>query len=160
MPVRNWLAALSACGVALCGCPAAAQSTNVRISGLTDLAFGSLTGGDVVRSENVCVFSSTGTKGYRVTASGSGASNAFTLANGGAALPYEVQWNKLSNQTSGTGLTPNIALTGQTSTATQQQCNSGPTSSGTLILIIRGTSASAAAGGNYAGTLTLLIGPE
>jgi hypothetical protein len=160
MRVRYWLAALCACGAALCGFPAGAQSNNVRITGLSDIAFGSLAGGDVVRSENVCAFSSTSTKGYRVTASGSGASGAFTLANGGATLAYEVQWNKLSGQTSGTNVSPNVALTGQTSAATQQQCNSGPASSASLILIIRDASVAAAAGGNYSGTLTLLLGPD
>jgi hypothetical protein len=160
MLVRNRLAALCVCGIALCGAPAAAQSNNVRITGLTDTAFGSLTGGDVVRAHNVCAFSSTSTKGYRITASGSGASGAFTLANGASALAYEVEWNKLSGQTSGTSLTPNAALTGQISGATQQQCNSGPSSSGSLILIIRGATAAAAAGGSYSGTLTLLVGPE
>ncbi len=71
-----------------------------------------------------------------------------------------MQWNKLSGQTAGTGLSPNVALTGQTSTATQQQCNSGPATSASLILIVRGTSAAAASGGNYSGTLTLVLGPE
>jgi len=160
MPVRNRLAAICACGVALCGSPAGAQSNNVRVTGLTDVAFGSLTDGDVVRAQNLCAFSSTSTKGYRVTASGSGSSGAFTLANGGSTLAYEVQWNKLTGQTAGTSLSPNVALTGQTSAATQQQCNSGPATSASLILIVRGTSAGAAAGGNYSGTLTLLIGPE
>jgi hypothetical protein len=160
MSVRNGLAALCACGIALIGAPAGAQSNNVRITGLADVAFGSLTGGDVTRAQNVCAFSSTSTKGYRVTASGSGASGAFTLANGAHTLAYEVQWNKLSGQTAGTGLSPNVALTGQTSTATQQQCNSGPATSASLILIVRGTSAAAASGGNYSGTLTLVLGPE
>jgi len=161
MRLLSCMALVSACGLAVYAAPAGAQSNNVRISGLSDLAFGSLTSGvDATRTENVCTFSATATKGYRITASGSGSSNAFTLANGTATLAYEVQWNKLSSQSSGSNLTPNVALTGQTSTATQQACNSGPANSGTLIVVIRGTSTASAAGGPYAGTLTLLIGPE
>jgi hypothetical protein len=160
MRVRNWLAALCVCGAAVSSPAAGAPSSNVRITGLTDVAFGSLTGGDVTRAQNVCAFSNTSTSGYRITASGSGASGAFTLANSGSTLAYEVQWNMLSGQASGPSLSPNVALTGQTSAATQQQCNSGVTTSATLILIVRGTSVAAAAGGNYTGTLTLLLGPE
>lgn len=160
MTVRHRLAALCACGIAAFGTPAGAQSNNVRVTGLADVAFGSLTGGDVTRAQNLCAFSSTSTKGYRVTASGSGTSGAFTLSNGGGTLAYDVQWNKLTGQTSGSSLSPNVALTGQSSAATQQQCNSGPASTASLILIVRGTAAAAAPGGNYSGTLTLVLGPE
>jgi hypothetical protein len=161
MRVCKLLAALCACGSILCGSSAGAQSTSVRISGMSDIAFGLLSSGsDATSAQNVCAFSTTATKGYHVTASGSGASGAFTLANSGSTLAYEVQWNKLSGQSSGTNLTPNVALTGQTSAATQQQCNSGPASSATLIVVVRGTAVGTAAGGNYSGTLTLLLGPE
>lgn len=157
-------------GVGVCACVLAgfvsgqahAQSNNVRISGLSDVAFGTLpmTGADSSVSENVCAFSSTTTKGYHITASGSGSSGAFTMANGAKTLAYEVQWNKLSGQTSGSSLTANVALAGQTSTASQQACNSGPSSSGSLIVIIRGSSIASASSGSYTGTLTLVIGGE
>ena len=160
MSVRYGLAALCACAIALCGSPASAASNNVRITGLTDVAFGSLTGVDVVRAQNLCAYSSTATQGYRVTATGSGSAGAFTLANGGSALAYEVQWSSASGQTSGANLAPSIALTGQASAATQQQCNSGPATTASLILIVRGTAAAAASGGSYSGTLTLILGPE
>ena len=125
------------------------------------MAFGQLSGSsDTTAAQNVCAFSNTSTRGYRVSANGSGSSGAFTLANGGSTLAYEVQWNRLSGQTSGTSLSPNVALTGQTSSATQQQCNSGPPSSGTIVVVIRGSSAASATSGNYAGTLTLVLGPE
>ena len=155
------LAALCACGAALYGSPAGAQSNNVRITGLSDVALGTLDAvSDTKLAQNVCAFSSTATKGYRVTANGSGSAGAFTLANGGSTLPYEVQWSGSSGQSTGSSLSANVALGGFTSAATQQQCNSGPTSSASLIVIVRGTSAASAAGGSYAGTLTLLLGPE
>lgn len=160
MSVRYGLAALCACAIALCGFPASAQSNNVRITGLADVAFGSLAGGDAISAQSLCAFSSTSTNGYRVTASGSGPSGAFTLANGGSSLAYEVQWNKLTGRTTGSSLSPNIPLTGQTSAATQQQCKSGPATSASLILIVRGTASGAATVGTYSGTLTLILGPE
>jgi len=149
-------------GLGLCGAPAHAQSNNVRVTGLSDVAFGSITnfGADSVRTENVCAFANTATNGYRITANGSGSGGAFTLASGARTLPYDVQWNQLSGQSSGTQLSPNVALTGQVSTATQQACNSGPASSGSLIVIVRSSAVSSATAGTYSGNLTLLIGPE
>jgi hypothetical protein len=144
----------------LCGSPAGAQSNNVRITGLSDVALGSLSSAsDTKVAQNICAFSSTATKGYRVTASGA-AGGPLVLTNGGSNLPYEVQWNGSSGQSSGTNLGANVQVGGFTSTATQQQCNSGPTSSASLIVIVRAGSAAAAAGGNYSGALTLILGPE
>lgn len=142
--------------------PALAQSANVKITGLTDLAFGSLTDtvGDSKLTENICAFSSSATKGYRVTASGSGSANAFTIASTGSTLAYEVEWNSTSGQSTGTNLTTNVPLTGLISTATQQQCNNGPATTASLIVLFRGTSVAAAAGGSYTGTLTLVLGVE
>lgn len=163
MRLPSCLAILCVCGLGgLWADPAAAQASNVRITGLSDVAFGTLStsGADAILSQSVCAYSNSATKGYRVTASGSGASGAFTLASGARTLAYEVQWNKLSGQASGSSLSPNVALTGQTSTATQQACNSGPATSGSLIVIIRGSSAGIATAGSYSGTLTLVLAPE
>jgi hypothetical protein len=155
------LAALCACGTVVCGSPADAQSNNVRITGLSDVPLGSLgAASDTKLAQNVCAFSGTATKGYRVTASGSGSGGAFTLANGGSTLGYEVQWNGSSGQSTGSNLGANVALGGFTSAATQQQCNTGPTTSASLIVIVRAAEAASATGGNYAGSLTLVIGPE
>lgn len=155
------LAVLCSCGTAFFTSPASAQSNNVRITGLTDVTFGSLTGfSDVVSAQSVCAFSNTATKGYRVTATGTGASGAFTLASGVDTLAYEVQWNGSSGQTSGTALTPNVPRTGLISSATQQQCNSGPATSASLIVLVRGTTLTSATAGSYSGTLSITLGPE
>lgn len=137
-------------------------ASNVRISGLTDLAFGTITalGSDNSRSESLCLYSSSPTSGYRVTATGTGTGGAFTLASGANTLAYEVQWNAQSGQTSGSQLTAGVPLTGLVSSATQQQCNSGPASSASLILVLRSAALSTARAGTYNGTLTLLIAPE
>lgn len=135
---------------------------NVRITGLSDVAFGTVANlaSDSLNSQNICVFSNSQTNGYYVQATGSGAGGAFTLASGGNALAYEVQWNQASGQSAGAQLSPNVALTGQVSSATQPSCNSGPSSSASLIIILRSAQLSAATAGTYSGTLTLLVAPE
>ncbi|QNP44553.1 hypothetical protein H9L15_15770 (plasmid) [Sphingomonas daechungensis] len=140
--------------------PAAAQ--RVRITKLSDVAFGSLTnlGVDAVRNQSVCVFSQAATRGYHVTATGSAPGGSFALLSGGNQLAYDVQWSPSAGQSSGTQLSPNVTLTGLTSTATQQSCNSGPATSASLIVVLRSTTLSNARAGSYAGTLTLVIGPE
>lgn len=142
--------------------PLSAQSNNVRITQLSDVAFGSIAnlGVDAVRTQNLCVFAHTATSGYRVTASGSAPSGAFALSSGTSLLDYEVQWNQSPGQSSGSTISPNVALTGLISQATQQTCNNGPATSASLILVLRSAALSNARAGSYSGTLTLLIGPE
>jgi len=150
-------AALLAFGAA----PAKAQN-RVRITKLSDVAFGSLSNlsVDAIQAQSICLFSQTATKGYNVRATGSAPGSALALVSGANLLAYEVQWNQLSGQSSGTQLTSGVTLTGQTSLATQQTCNSGPATSASLILILRSTALSNARAGSYTGTLTLVIGPE
>ena len=135
----------------------------VRISGLTDVTFANadpLTA--ATNAQNVCVWSNTNTRGYTITAAGSGASNAFTLASGALPeVPYTVQWAQTSGQTSGTSLAANTALTGQTSTAINADCSAGPSSSASLVVSVgASTLQSMISGVTYNGTLTLVVAPE
>jgi len=149
-----WLIALGAFAAPL---PAAAQS--VQITHLSDLGFGTITnvGVDQLQSESVCAFSGVLGGRYTVTASGSGTSGAFTLANGSSQLPYEVQWSGTSGQTSGTNLSSGAALGGQT---TLLSCPILQTSNASLIVILRAVSLSAATAGSYSGTLTIVLAPD
>ena len=62
--------------------------SRVRISGLSDVAFTNVDPSlDAANAQDVCVWSNTSTKGYRITASGSGTANAFTLANAAFGCP-------------------------------------------------------------------------
>jgi hypothetical protein len=142
--------------------PAAAASNNVRITKLSDVAFGTLSNlsADAVRTQDICAFANTATSGYTVRASGSGPGGAFSLASASDSLPFELQWNDASGQGSGTRMTANVALAGQVSAATQQTCNSGPAFSASLIVILRSAALSSAAAGSYNGSVTLVIGPE
>ena len=139
----------------------ASVPNRARITGLVDVAFLTQDPNTAASSaQNVCLWSNTATKGYTITASGSGATSAFTLANGTLTVPYSVQWSASSGATTGTALTTATASAGLVSTATQQTCATGVTSSASLIVNI-GTSdlGSMQAQTTYTGTLTLLVTP-
>lgn len=146
----------------LCASPCLAASNNVRITGLSDIAFGTVANlsADAVQSESLCVYANTAANGYNVRAIGSGSGGSFSLSSGTADLPFEVQWSPAAGQSSGVSLAPNVAVGGQVSSATQQTCNAGPAASASLILILRTAALSSAEAGTYNGSLTLVIGPE
>lgn len=133
-----------------------AEAQLVQISGLADVDFSALptTGADQIKSQSVCAFSGVLGGRYTITATGSGAGGAFTLANGGATMAYEVQWSGSSGQTSGTNLTSGSALSGQTMLLSCPILNSTDAS---LILLIRGTTIVSARAGSYNGTLTIIL---
>jgi hypothetical protein len=133
----------------------------VQITGLSDLAFGTLDPSSAASSsENVCVWSNTATKGYNLTATGDGGSSAFTLTNGTTTLAYAVEWAGTSGQTSGSALTTNTPKTGLTSTATAPNCSSSTTAS--LVVKFSTAQMQAAVGSAtaYTGALTLVVAPE
>jgi hypothetical protein len=135
----------------------------VRISGLSDVDFSNVDpSAAAVDAQSVCVWSNTSTRGYSITATGSGTANAFTLTDGSApAVPYTVEWAGSSGQTSGITLAAGSALTGQTSTAISSDCTAGPAASASLVVSIGSpTLQSMTAGVTYAGTLTLVVAPE
>lgn len=140
----------------------AATAQKVRITNLSDIDFGTITNlqSDSRRSQNVCLYSSGTAGGYSVLASGSGSGAAFALSNGPNSLSYAVEWTDRSGQSSGANLSPNMALTGQASTATHQFCNSGPQTTASLTVVFRAADLSQAREGNYTGALTLLIAAE
>jgi hypothetical protein len=140
----------------------ASVPNRVQLTGLSDVSF---TNQDpatpAANAQNVCVWSNTSTKGYNVTATGSGAGSAFTLANGAATVPYSVEWSGSSGQASGTALTAGAALTGLTSTATNATCSAGASSSASLIVKISSANLqNMQAATTYTGTLTLVVAPE
>jgi hypothetical protein len=148
--------------IMLTASPAFAASNKVRVSNLNDVAFGSIANlsVDSSQSQSICLYSDTSTSGYNITATGAGPGGAFQLSSGPRALTYEVQWNSSSGQSSGIQLSPNVPLTGQTSTATQQTCNNGPPTSASLIILFRSGTLSSATAGTYSGILTLVVGAE
>jgi hypothetical protein len=140
----------------------ASVPNRVQLSGLTDVSFANQDPATPAsNAQNVCVWSNTSTKGYNVTATGSGTGNAFTLANGALTVPYSIEWAGSSGQTSGTALSTGTALTGLVSTATNATCSSGPSSTASIIVkMSTATLQSMQAATNYTGTLTLVVAPE
>ena len=140
----------------------ASVPNRVRLSGLTDVSLLNLDPTvDATSAQNVCVFSNTATRGYSITATGSGAASAFTLSAGASNVPYSVEWSDTVNAASGSGLTAGTAGTGFTSTATHQLCNTGPSASASLVVKLASADLSSMqAGQTYTGTLTLLVQPE
>ena len=140
----------------------ASVPNRVQLSGLTDVSFASQDPATAALSpQSLCVWSNTSTKGYNVTASGSGTANAFTLANGALSVPYSVEWAQTSGQSSGTALTAGTVLTGLKSTATNALCAAGPSSTASLIVKMSTANLqSMQAATTYTGTLTLVVAPE
>ena len=140
----------------------ASVPNRARITGLSDVSLVNQDPNTAFSgAQDVCVWSNTATKGYTITASGSGAANAFTLANGALTVPYSVQWSATSGATTGTALTAATASAGLVSTATQQTCSSGPLKSASLIVNLGTTDlGSMQAATTYTGTLTLLVAPQ
>lgn len=136
---------------------------SVQITKLSDLAFGNLDPTTATQlTENPCVWSNTATKGYSITATGSGASNAFTLTNGTSTLAYGVQWAGTTGATTGTVLNTGAASGGFTSTATSPTCASGAATTASLIVAFTTAQMQAAVGSAtaYTGTLTLVVSPQ
>ncbi len=140
--------------------PAPGLAQQVRISRLTDVAFGTISNfaADQSRTQNVCAHSTSATRGYSVTARGGGTAFAFTLASGAARLAYEVQWAGSIGQTSGTNLVANVAQGGFTGSGNTSTCGNGIRTA-SLITILRTSAISAATAGAYTGTLTLILAP-
>jgi hypothetical protein len=152
------LAALLAGGIAS---PVSAASDRARLTGLSDVSFGTINAfTDQVISQSICAYSSSRTDQYAVTAMGDATGGSFSLASGSSQLPYEVLWTDTPNQVVGTALVPNSAVGGFTSTGNQQTCNSGPSTTASLIIIIRSTALNAARAGDYTGSLTITISPQ
>jgi len=133
----------------------------VQLSGLADVAFGTVDPTvAAAQAENVCVWSNTSGKGYTVTATGSGTSNAFTVSDGTNTVPYSVEWAGSSGQSSGTALVSGTALGGLSSTAANPTCSAGPSATASLIVRMTAASLQAAVASSYLGTLTLLVAPQ
>jgi hypothetical protein len=133
----------------------------VQISGLSDIAFGTVDPASAAASaEDVCVWSNTSGRGYTVTATGSGAGNAFALSDGTNSLAYAVEWAGTSGQAAGTALVSGTALGGLSSTATNPTCSSGSAASASLIVKMTAADLQAAVASSYTGTLTLVVAPQ
>jgi len=159
-PLRRRSALLLAAALMASG--TAAHGQQVRIRQLNDFPFNTLgaTPVDVSLADNLCVYSTATSGRYTITARGSGSGNAFTLASGGNTLAYEVQWAAAANQSSGSVLSPGVALAATTTNRTDSTCNQAASLTATLIVVLRASAHQSARAGAYSGTLTLLVAPN
>ena len=137
------------------------------INGLTDLTLSSWTTGMGAQtlSEDVCVYSTRANGKYTIKATGSGASSAFTLANGSNLIPYAVSWDDSgvgALASSGAALTTNVTSGAKTHAARDSAtCNgASPGATARLFVDLASSDLEGAVDGTYAGTLTMLITPN
>lgn len=159
--LRAWASAAALLAVAM----EAPAHADARISGLSDIAFGTISATtDQSMSENVCAFSTNGGffggRDYAIRATGSGGGGAFTLSSGAATLPYEVQWADSPNQTSGVSLTAGSLMAGFGNSAFFSNCAFQNQGTASLTIVIRGVQLAAATAGDYTGTLQIMIVPD
>ena len=143
------------------------KAMQAQITDIQDMTLASWSIGDgaVTLTTNACVYSSTGS--YKVTATGSGTANAFTLASGSNSLTYSVTWNAggaggLAN--TGTALTTNVQSASFSNASTSSAtCSGGGAANDTARVIVGITNsamvAAPASATPYTGTLTMLITP-
>jgi len=134
----------------------------VQISGLTDVAFVAVSpDAAAVSAQSLCVWSNTATKGYSVTASGSGAGDAFELSGPANTAAYAVAWSDVAGQSAGTPLNAGAALSGLTSSASSPDCSTGGAASSSLIVTVDPATLQAATPDTtYTGALNLLVTPQ
>lgn len=140
-----------------------ASAQTVNISGLSDVTLPALRPSLEVRNaQSICAYSDALGNGYMISAQGSGSGGAFVLtATGGADLPFGVEWSDQPGDSTGTALSPGLALSFQSSGATDQTCSSGPAETASLIVTIASQDLYAASAGvSYSGTLSLTIAPQ
>jgi hypothetical protein len=140
----------------------ASVPNRARISGLSDIDFtGQDPETDASNAQNVCVWSNTASKGYTITASGSGEGEAFTLSSDKLTVPYRVQWSEAPDESKGEELTATKSSPNFVSKASHQVCKSDPPASASLIVGISSDDLGGMqAETNYTGTLTLVVTPQ
>ncbi|MFK8032052.1 MAG: hypothetical protein AB8G18_17610 [Gammaproteobacteria bacterium] len=141
-----------------------------RVSGLNDINLGVWSGsGDLSGSDNLCIGRSgvglfaNGT--YRVRLDGDGDASdihAFTLSNGTDLLYYNVAFNDATG-TGGTPVTGGVMLNGQTGFGFWQFLNvlfGCSVNNANIEVTVPAVELQSVPGGNYTGTLTIVLIPE
>ena len=141
----------------------ASVAPRVQISKLSDVTFNAVDAGTAQsNAQNICVWSNTSGRKYNITATGNGASNAFTLASGGRApAAYTVEYANTANATTTAAPTAGTVLAGQSTAATSPTCATGAATSATLVVkMSTAVLQTMQAGAAYTGVLTLVVAPE
>lgn len=130
---------------------------------ITNLADVTFTNADpsvaATNSQGPCVWSNTSTRNYTVTATGSGTSNAFTIASGSSVIPYSVGWANSAGASSLNSLVAGSASSAVASNATNISCG-GSGNSTLKVTIAASDLQDMIATQTYTGTLTLVVTPQ
>lgn len=142
----------------------ASITPEVNITDLNDIAFSNqklrtalAQGADAHGSDAVCVWSNNVDGSYYITATGDGASNAFSLTDGTKTLPYAVSWTDTGG--TATALTAGTKSAQFLSNAIQPDC-AGATDATLTIAITSAGIQTMTATTTYSGVLTLLVTPS
>lgn len=135
------------------------KASEVRISNLSDINFGSNVTSPDARHTDVCIYSSTGS--YDVTASsGAGQGSKFYLSNGaGAKIEYDVEWNDEASGNSGQNLNHG-QVSNEQSGANTSQHDCGGSVNARMFVEVKESSFRSAPADNYSDTLTLVVSPR
>lgn len=131
----------------------------IRVSNINDLVLGTFNGvSNMVASDTICIYRNGGTL-YGVTATGSGAAGAFTVANGASLAPYTVTWqDNVGTVALEAGV--QAASRGNANTVSTT-CGGGATDNATVTVTITAASLlGAMQPGLYSGVLTLMVIPQ
>lgn|GEM_PF-1110198 len=130
----------------------------VRISAMEDVDFGSHASLnlDLSLPELFCVFASNG--GFNITGSTANSNNtSFQMVSGANTLDYQIQISTLLEPVP-VAMTPGVSVDGLTGNNLLDNCGNVPNT--TILLTVAAADFNAAAPGQYADTLTMLVEPE
>lgn len=136
------------------------KGAQVRISGLTDVSYGTVTSNPGKEFRDVCIYSTAGP--YQITADGLNVSGGnFRLANGSNTefVNYVVQWSDSAAGTSGDTLTPGTPLTAQANASTTDP-NCGGGVNARFFIDPNDGQYNNAPPGTYTDVLTLTVAPD
>lgn len=148
------------------------KPVQAKISGMTDMTIASwvIGDGDKALHTDVCIYTTSGD--YTVVATGSGASQAFTLTDGVGSgtlhvTPYTVKWDDAGvgaiGVGAGTSLTAaNTPAAFSNASVDSADCTGGvaPGKNARINISLLGADLLKLASGTFTGTLTLLVAPD
>lgn len=127
----------------------------VQVSDLDDIALGSYGGmGDMVGSDQVCVYRNDPSARYDVEASGQGPGQAFVVEQPGASLPFQVDYDDGSGYQT---LRAGKSVRARGADSASPSC--GGAGNANIRVTVRQADLASARLGDYAGTLTLTVAP-
>ncbi len=128
----------------------------VKISNLVDINLAPFSGTDVTGTSDACIYANGGGE-YQITATGSGAANAFQLTDGTNSVNYSVSYD---DGTGASSLASGVALLRTNAAEDDDDCVTLGDDNATIDVTVAAADASVLPAATYSGTLTLLVAPN